>query len=74
MKVTKKGRVTIPVSIRKKYGFTPGTDVDFLRKGDRVFLMKRKGTVCKTRQLSELRGVANVQMTTDEIMALTRDK
>ncbi len=74
MRVTTKGQVTIPIDIREKLGITPDTEVDFIQKGDRVFLMKRKGTARATRKLNRLRGVATVKMTTDEIMALTRDK
>jgi AbrB family looped-hinge helix DNA binding protein len=73
MKVTTKGQVTIPVDIREKLGITPETEVDFLQEGDRVFLVKRKGKVPATRKFKKLRGVATVKMTTDEIMALTRD-
>ena len=73
MRVTTKGQVTIPISIREKLGITPDTEVDFLEEGDRFFLVKQKGTARAARKFSKLRGVATVKMTTDEIMALTRD-
>jgi AbrB family looped-hinge helix DNA binding protein len=73
MRVTTKGQVTIPVEIREKLGITPETEVDFLQEGNRVFLVKRKGKAHATRKFSKLRGAATVKMTTDEIMALTRD-
>ncbi|MDX9788351.1 MAG: AbrB/MazE/SpoVT family DNA-binding domain-containing protein [Desulfobacterales bacterium] len=73
MRVTTKGKVTIPINIRKKLGIKPDTEVDFLQEGDRVFLVKRKGTARATRKFNKLRSVATVKMTTDEIMALTRD-
>ncbi|MFH0725439.1 MAG: AbrB/MazE/SpoVT family DNA-binding domain-containing protein [Pseudomonadota bacterium] len=73
MRVTTKGQVTIPINILEKLGITPDTEVEFLQEGDRVFLVKRKGTARATRKFTKLRGVATVKMTTDEIMALTRD-
>jgi AbrB family looped-hinge helix DNA binding protein len=73
MRVTTKGQVTIPIDRREKLGITPDTEVDFLQEGDRVFLVKRKGTAHATRRFKKLRGIAIVKMTTDEIMALTRD-
>ena len=74
MRVTTKGQVTIPINIREKLGITPDTEIDFFQEGDRVFLVKQKGTTRgATRKFKKLRGVATVKMTTDEIMALTRD-
>ena len=70
MRVTIKGQVTIPIEIREKLGITPDTEVDFLQEGDRVFLVKRKGTDRATRRFKKLRGIATVKMTTEEIMAL----
>ncbi len=64
MRVTIKGQVTIPQEIRKKLGITPAVEVDFL--------VKRKGDPKETHKFRKLRGIANVKMTTDEIMGLTR--
>ena len=72
MRVTTKGQVTIPQHIREKLGITPATEVDFVEEEGRVYLVKLKGTKAATRKFAKLRGVANVKMTTDEIMALTR--
>ncbi len=74
MRVTVKGQVTIPQHIRKKLGITPETEVDFVEENGRVYLVKKKGSDVTKRRFSRLRGVANVKMTTDEIMALTRMK
>jgi len=73
MRVTTKGQVTIPQNIREKMMITPSTEVDFIEKEGRVYLVKRKGVKTATRKFSKLRGVATVKMTTDEIMSLTRD-
>ena len=72
MKVTSKGQVTIPQHIREKLGISPATEIDFVEEKDRVFIVKRKASKKKVRKFEKLRGVATVNMTTDEIMALTR--
>ena len=73
MKVTVKGQVTIPRHIRDKLGITPNTDINFQEEGKRVYLTKKKVTVPKKNKFRRYRGIATVKMTTDEIMALTRD-
>jgi AbrB family looped-hinge helix DNA binding protein len=73
MRVTTKGQVTIPQEIREKLGITPATEVDFIEENDRVYMVKKKGVMNKKRKFRELRGIATVKMTTDEIMALTRE-
>ena len=72
MRVTIKGQVTIPQEIREKLGITPAVEVDFVEEKGRIYLVKRKGEPKKTYKFRKLRGIANVKMTTDEIMALTR--
>jgi AbrB family looped-hinge helix DNA binding protein len=39
MRVTAKGRITIPKAIRDM-GFVPGTDVEFVTNGKAVYLVK----------------------------------
>ena len=73
MKVTVKGQVTIPQNIREKLGITPSTEVDFIEEKGRVFLEKKSTADSNRRRFRNLRGIATVKMTTDEIMALTRD-
>ncbi|MBW2544400.1 MAG: AbrB/MazE/SpoVT family DNA-binding domain-containing protein [Deltaproteobacteria bacterium] len=72
MRVTTKGQVTIPQHIREKLGITPAAEVEFVEEKDRIYLVKGKEENIKTRKFRGLRGIANVKMTTDEIMALTR--
>ena len=72
MRVTTKGQVTIPQEIREKMGITPSVEIDFIEEKNRIYLVKREGRTKATRKFSKLRGIANVKMTTDEIMALTR--
>jgi len=75
MRITSKGQVTIPLEIRNKMGFQPNTEVDFLVKGDTVQLVKVKSSGRSRGQklVAQMRGKATVRMTTDEIMALTRE-
>lgn len=73
MRVTTKGQVTIPLKIRKKLNITPASEVDFVIGDDnRVYLIKKMSKVGDNR-FSRLRGIATVKMTTEEIMALTRE-
>ena len=76
MKITSKGQVTIPQEIRRKLGFMPHTEVEFILKGNTVQLVKSDTTKTpRGIKLTELmRGKATVKMSTDEIMALTRGK
>lgn len=72
MRVTRNGRVTIPLKIRKMLNITPGSEVDFVvGADDRVYIMKN-GRQTSENRFSRLRGIATVRMTTKEIMALTR--
>ena len=72
MRVTVKGQVTIPRSIREKLGITPASEVDFIEEKGRIFMIKREDTEGHAGRFRQLRGSATVKMTTDEIMALTR--
>ena len=72
MRVTTKGQVTIPQHIRDKLGINPAVDIDFIEEKDRVYLVKKEAGEMKTRKFRNLRGIATVRMTTNEIMALTR--
>ncbi len=72
MRVTTKGQVTIPQEIREKLGITPADEVDFIEEKGRVYLVVRKRRNTNSRRFRKLRGIANVKMTTEEIMALTR--
>jgi AbrB family looped-hinge helix DNA binding protein len=75
MKITSKGQVTIPIEIRERLGLLPNTEVEFRLQGNTARLVKisasrshRRGTEI----IDRLQGKANVKMTTDQILALTR--
>ena len=74
MQITSKGQVTIPREIRDSCGFLPHTEVEFVIDNGRVYIEKAIGTQTRGKQLIEtMRNKATVSMTTDEIMALTRE-
>ena len=73
MKVTEKGQVTIPKDLRDALGIGAGTEVEFERRKDTIVVRKSDRRPTRGRQLAErLKGRGDVEMTTDEIMALTR--
>jgi AbrB family looped-hinge helix DNA binding protein len=77
MRITSKGQVTIPQAMREALGLMPNTEVEFAVDGPAVRITKARsvtrssrGAIAVARLRDHGRGVA---MTTDEIMALTRD-
>ena len=74
MRITSKGQVTIPIEIREKIGLLPNTEVEFLIQGNTVRLKKVTGSSSRRPHLliNRMRRKATVDMTTDEILALTR--
>lgn len=73
MKVTTKGQVTIPQEIREQLDIQPGAEVEFEIEGNAVKMRPIKKARFRGRRIVErLRGKATVQLSTDEIMALTR--
>lgn len=74
MKITTKGQVTIPADIRERLGLLPNTEVEFTLAGNGVMLTKARGRGRRGRRvIAHLRGRGTVLMSTDEILALTRD-
>jgi AbrB family looped-hinge helix DNA binding protein len=74
MRVTIKGQVTIPAGIRAEFGFLPDTEVEFIVRDGAVHLQRVEGPDQSRgdRVVGRLRGRARGGMTTDEILALTR--
>lgn len=79
MRITIKGQVTIPQEVRDFAGFQPGTEVEFLIGDDGVVRVVAAGQAVETRgrrletALAGLRGSAAPGLSTDEIMAMTRE-
>ncbi len=72
MRVTSKGQVTIPQNVRETLGITPQSEIQFVEENGKYYIVKigspeHKGT------FSKFRGIANAKMSTNEILALTRD-
>ncbi|MCB1828093.1 MAG: AbrB/MazE/SpoVT family DNA-binding domain-containing protein [Coxiellaceae bacterium] len=75
MQITSKGQVTIPLDIRTKFGLLPHTQVEFIEKNGKVYLEKVAENKGRGRKLIDsMRNKATVNLSTDEIMALTRDR
>ncbi|MEA3020471.1 MAG: hypothetical protein QOI47_1995 [Actinomycetota bacterium] len=73
MRVTEKGQITIPKDLRDALGIGAGTEVTFEREQDTIVVRKVADGPTRGRRIAErLRGRGDVDMTTDEIMALTR--
>jgi antitoxin PrlF len=76
MRITSKGQVTIPVEIREQLGLLPSSEVEFLVEGQTVRIRKVREGAARGRGRSvieHLKGRMTGAMTTEEIMALTRD-
>ncbi len=75
MRLTSKGQVTIPLSIRERLGLQPWTEVEFELEGDAVRIRKKTGATTRGERLLEaMRRAPRPRrgMTTDQLMALTR--
>jgi antitoxin PrlF len=70
MRVTQKGQVTIPLEIRKALGIHAGSEVQFRLEEDGARLVV--GRQRAERELARMRGAGDVDLSTDEILALTR--
>ncbi len=78
MRITTKGQVTIPQDVRDFAGFQPGTEVEFLIGDDGVVrVVAAGGSDDRDRRLGAaiagLRGSADTGLSTDDILALTRE-
>jgi AbrB family looped-hinge helix DNA binding protein len=78
MQITSKGQVTIPQEIRSHLGLLPHTKVEFELAGDHARIRKARSLPGENgrglRTVELLRGSADVRMSTDEILALTRSQ
>ncbi len=73
MRITSKGQVTIPQHIREAAGLMPGTSVSFVWDGETVRLVPDPAAARRGAGIvARLRRTATVAMTTDQMMALTR--
>ena len=70
MRVTQKGQVTIPLAVRRALGIRPGSDVEFEleEQGARLVVDRERAAG----EIASMRGAGDVELSTDEILALTR--
>ena len=69
MKVTSKGQVTIPQRLRKKYRIDSSADVEFIEEDGKILLRAKRRSEAPIRKLL---GRADVRLSTEEILRLTR--
>ena len=69
MKITTKGQVTIPQDLRRKYQLVASAEVDFVEEEGRIYLHVVKVSGSPFRKLL---GRGDVQLTTEEILRMTR--
>ncbi|MGW1678025.1 AbrB/MazE/SpoVT family DNA-binding domain-containing protein [Saccharopolyspora sp. NPDC002376] len=73
MKMTEKGQVTIPVDLRRELGLRPGDQIEIRLEGDALILTRDHSVPSRGQRMVDLlRGSGHGEMTTDEIMELTR--
>jgi len=70
VRVTQKGQVTIPLEIRKALGIHAGSEVQFKLDEDGARLVV--GRHRAEDGIARMRGAGDVDLSTDEILALTR--
>ena len=70
MRVTQKGQVTIPLEVRRALGIHPGSEVEFRIEEQGVRLVV--DPVRAAEEIAGMRGAGSGELSTDEILALTR--
>lgn len=72
MRITSKGQITVPQELRNRFGFLPGTDVEFIADKGGLRLVKSKASERGTKIVERMRGRGDNKLSTAEIMKLTR--
>ncbi len=70
MRVTQKGQVTIPQQVRRALGIQPGSDVEFELDEHGAHLVVDRDRAAE--EIAHMRGAGEGEMSTEEILALTR--
>ena len=68
MKITDKGRVTLPVTLRRKFGLTPNVEIEFIADQDGVRIRKR--STGSANPFKKLRGAAKKRLNVDRYMEI----
>ncbi len=74
MRITGKGQVTIPIEIREQLGLLPNTEVEFSVRGNNAIIKRAPNSSRGRNVLRTMRGRATKSLSTDDIMALTRNR
>jgi len=73
MRITSKGQITIPQQVRRELGLEVGDEVEVIVRDGAAVIIPADGPTGRGRRVVEaLLGRGDIDMTTDEIMALTR--
>ena len=72
MRVTEKGQVTIPLSVRTALGVKPGSEVEFSIEGDHAVMRRIVSVNAVSERLAQYSGKADSGLTTAQILKLTR--
>ncbi|MBC6433878.1 AbrB/MazE/SpoVT family DNA-binding domain-containing protein [Nostoc sp. HG1] len=72
MRMTSDGQITIPPEIREVLNISPDIELAFEIEGDRLYLKKIQPTDKISTWIDIMRGCAVGNLTTDQIMTLTR--
>ncbi|TQM44657.1 AbrB/MazE/SpoVT family DNA-binding domain-containing protein [Pseudonocardia cypriaca] len=73
MRITSKGQVTIPQQVRRELGLEPGDEVEIVVRDGVATIVPAQGPSGRGRRIVDaLLGRGDVELSTDEIMALTR--
>jgi antitoxin PrlF len=70
VRVTQKGQVTIPRQVRRALGIQPGSDVEFKLDAHGARLLIDSDRAAE--EISRMRGAGEGDMSTEDILALTR--
>lgn len=70
MRVTRKGQVTIPLEVRRALGIEPGSEVAFEIDSDGARILVDPEQAA--RAVARMRGAGDVELTTEQILALSR--
>jgi AbrB family looped-hinge helix DNA binding protein len=73
MRITSKGQVTIPQQVRRELGLEAGDEVEIVVRDGVATIVPTQGPSGRGRRIVDaLLGRGDVELSTDEIMALTR--
>ena len=72
MKVTERGQVTIPKEIRRRFGITPATEIEFIEKDGALMVVKKMhvGALERFRGMASAKGIPR---DTDRLLERLRD-